>query len=70
MNIEEILKEKSATELAIGYRRYEAVRRLQPWKFEILHKMNVEGKARYDDLVDTLAGSNDWPDFINKTRHL
>lgn len=38
-------------ELALGYLRYEAVRRMSPRTFGELHRLNLSGKF-FDDLVD------------------
>lgn len=38
-------------ELALGYLRYELVRRMSPHSFGELHKLNLSGKF-LDDLVD------------------
>lgn len=44
----------SSDELAIGWLRYEALRKLTPSKFADLHKRNINGE-RFDDMVDELV---------------
>jgi hypothetical protein len=51
---------KLATEierLKIGHDRYEKVRRLNVHQFADLYTRNINGDARFDDLVDSLEVS-------------
>lgn len=53
-------------ELALGYLRYEAVRRMSPRTFGELHKLNLSGKF-FDSLVDETLQS--WKQPNEKLRH-
>lgn len=44
----------SASELALGYLRYEALRKLGPAAYKELHRRNLAGE-RFDDMVDELV---------------
>jgi hypothetical protein len=44
----------SSEELAIGWLRYEALRKLTPQKYTELHRRNMAGE-RFDDMVDELV---------------
>jgi len=57
MNIYDIIekeKVRDTAELARGYVRYEALRKLNPREFAELNRRNLAGE-RFDDLVDELA---------------
>lgn len=49
--VNKIVASKTPTELAIGYLRYETLRRLKPRVFSELHSLNLAGRP-FDDLVD------------------
>ena len=53
--IELAIQSRDVAELALGYLRYEAVRRLNPRQFAVLCFSNVRLEARFDDLVDELV---------------
>jgi len=53
-------------ELALGYLRYEAVRKMSPRTFGELHKLNLSGKF-FDSLVDEALQS--WKQPNDKLRH-
>ena len=53
-------------ELALGYLRYEAVRKMSPRTFGELHKLNLSGKF-FDSLVDETLQS--WKQPNEKLRH-
>ena len=40
--------------LTLGYLRYEALRKLHPRQFAMLHSRNLQGE-RFDDMVDDLV---------------
>lgn len=44
----------SVDELAIGWMRYKALRRLTPQKYTAIHMRNLAGE-RFDDMVDELV---------------
>lgn len=57
MNIHDAVdkeKARDASELARGYVRYEALRKLNPREFAELNRRNLAGE-RFDDLVDELV---------------
>jgi hypothetical protein len=43
-------KERNEAELALGYLRYEALRKLSPREFVAINRRNLEGE-RFDDIV-------------------
>ena len=45
-------------ELALGFLRYEALRKLTPRKFSELHVRNLRGE-NFDEMVDKLVVEND-----------
>lgn len=47
-------RERSHDEHVIGYLRYEALRRLNPQQYFMLHARNMAGE-RFDDMVDELV---------------
>ena len=47
-----LVSSKTPEELALGFLRYETVRRMLPQTFGELHKRNISGKGLFDDLVD------------------
>ena len=53
-------------ELALGYLRYEAVRKMSPRTFGELHKLNLSGKF-FDSLVDEALQS--WKQPNEKLTH-
>ena len=52
------LLERCPAELAIGFARYEALRKLNPRQYRELHDRNMKGE-RFDDMVDNLVLAND-----------
>lgn len=58
--IEDALQRNNPSELAIGYMRYETLRKLNTRRFAYLNKLNLEGR-NFDDMVDEIAaGTFDW----------
>ena len=58
--IEDALQRNNPRELAIGYMRYETLRKLKQRQFAYLNKLNLEGR-NFDDMVDEIAaGTFDW----------
>lgn len=51
---------RTPEELALGYLRYETIRKLSPHQFGALHRLNIYGEKFFDDLVDEI-----WIDQIN-----
>lgn len=49
-----LCKGRTTDELAIGFLRYEALRKLTPAQYADLHKRNLKGE-RFDDMVDALV---------------
>ena len=50
---------RSTDELALGYLRYEALRKLSPRQFDVIHMRNTGGKyERFDDMIDELVLKN------------
>ena len=47
------MRERTAEELALGYVRYEALRKCHPHGFTLLCKENIEQGTPFDYLVDT-----------------
>ncbi len=54
-NLENVLSYRNARELAIGYLRYEALRKLNPRQFAEICLKNLQGE-NFDALIDKLAG--------------
>ena len=52
--VEEAVAFKSPEELALGYLRYEALRRVLPSKYKEMHELCIRGKW-FDDQVDGLV---------------
>jgi len=52
--IEEASKERTTTELAAGFVRYEFMRRLKPNSFNLLYQQAFISQRPFDDLVDEL----------------
>lgn len=55
--IEEASKERTTTELAHGFVRYEFMRRLKPNSFNLLYQQAFISQRPFDDLVDELIES-------------
>ncbi len=51
--VEKVLYTCQSKELALGYLRYEALRKLNPRQFKEIHLRNIKGE-RFDDMVDNL----------------
>lgn len=51
-------------ELALGYLRYEAIRRMSPRTFGEIHRLNLSGRI-FDDLVDEALKAWKWPQEPN-----
>jgi len=47
------IADNNPVELAIGFLRYEALRKLNPREFTVIHQKNTQG-AFFDDLVDEM----------------
>lgn len=54
----EWMKEHVHGELAIGYTRYEALRKINPRQYRELHERNMNGE-NFDSMVDALVLAND-----------
>lgn len=52
------IRDKAKIEMAVGYLRYEALRRLNPTQFAELHRRNLAGE-RFDDIVDEMIGGEE-----------
>lgn len=52
--VEKAAERHSKELLALGWCRYEALRKLSPRQFEELRKRNIAGE-RFDDMVDELV---------------
>ena len=52
--IDDAVAYKSPEELALGYVRYEALRRVLPSKYKEMHELCIRGHW-FDDQVDALA---------------
>ncbi len=70
---EDALQINNPRELAIGYMRYETLRKLKPRQFAYLNKLNLEGR-NFDGMVaEIAAGTFDWsgmeflPRFMGET---
>jgi hypothetical protein len=58
--IEDALQRNNPSELAIGYMRYETLRKLNNRQFAYLNKLNLDGR-NFDCMVDEIAaGTFDW----------
>lgn len=55
--IKDIEKTHTSGELALGFIRYETLRKLNPRQFAELHKRNLAGEF-FDGMVDQLAEEN------------
>ena len=54
-HIDKALAEQSKETLALGYLRYEALRKLGPRSFSELHRRNIQERIRFDDMVDRIV---------------
>ena len=64
--IEDALQRNNPSELAIGYMRYETLRKLNTRRFAYLNKLNLEGR-NFDDMVDEIAaGTFDWSGMMQE----
>jgi hypothetical protein len=52
--VAQAMTERDPRELAIGYLRYEALRKLGPHRYALLCQRNIHEGKRFDDLVDEL----------------
>ena len=52
--LSDVKTDRTLDELAIGYARYEALRRLSPHQYTELHRRNLAGE-RFDDMVDAMV---------------
>lgn len=57
---------RTREELALGYLRYEVVRKLSPRAFRALYKLNLSGH-RFDDLVDEAIRTHKLPTELDGT---
>ena len=55
--IQSLIKYRTPEELAVGFARYEALRKLKPYQFEELHKRNLAGE-NFDAMVDELVATD------------
>lgn len=66
ISIEGALQINNPRELAIGYMRYETLRKLNTRRFAYLNKLNLEGR-NFDDMVDEIAaGTFDWSGLMQE----
>ena len=66
LSIEGALQRNNTRELAIGYMRYETLRKLNTRRFAYLNKLNLEG-LNFDDMVDEIAaGTFDWSGLMQE----
>lgn len=59
-----VVSNHTTEELALGYLRYEAIRRMSPRTFGEIHKLNLSGRI-FDDLVDEALKAWKWPQEPN-----
>jgi hypothetical protein len=52
--VAETMQQRGPKELALGYLRYEALRKLGPHKYAELCRKNIREGRRFDDMVDEL----------------
>jgi len=52
--LDKTIFENTAPELALGFARYEALRKLNPRQFAEIHQRNLNGE-RFDDMIDELV---------------
>ena len=52
--VAQAMTERDPRQLALGYLRYEALRKLGPSKYAELCRKNIHEGHRFDDLVDEL----------------
>ena len=70
LSIEDALQRNNPSELAIGYMRYETLRKLKPRQFAYLNKLNLEGR-NFDGMVDDIAaGTFDWSGMAEQENKL
>lgn len=55
--VDRAVEDYSVYELAIGFLRYEALRKLKPIEFSLLHSRNIKGE-RFDDMVDVMVAKD------------
>lgn len=48
------VEERYEAEMALGFLRYEELRKLNAKQFAALHASNIKGEGRFDDLVDAM----------------
>jgi hypothetical protein len=59
-----VVSNHTPEELALGYLRYEAIRRMSPRTFGEIYKLNLSGRI-FDDLVDEALKAWKWPQEPN-----
>jgi hypothetical protein len=59
-----VVRNHTPEELALGYLRYEAIRRMSPRTFREVWELNFSGRF-FDDLVDEALKSWKWPQEQN-----
>lgn len=52
--VAQAISERDPKELALGYLRYEALRKLAPYSYLELCRKNIREGHRFDDMVDEL----------------
>ncbi len=57
--IREVKWERTVEELALGWLRYEALRKVTPWSYAELNKQNLVTRRAFDDLVDEMITKPD-----------
>lgn len=55
------IRERSSGEMALGFARYEALRRVSPRQYRELHNRNMKGE-NFDGMVDMLVLANNQSD--------
>jgi hypothetical protein len=61
--VSKAVKANNPKELALGFVRYEAVRRLGPQKFQEIHSQSIAGGRRFDELIDEIINAEPPGDF-------
>jgi hypothetical protein len=65
------IRERLPAELALGFARYEALRRLNPRQYSELHNRNIKGE-NFDGMVDALVLANapEWRTAMNAEKRI
>lgn len=58
--IKQLIKHEEPARLALGFMRYEYLRRFNPRQFQELWNKNLNGAGGFDDLIDAMMAEDHW----------